>query len=175
MDSSGAKNRRSSWKAACVRVVTGLATAFGCLYLLDVTITIIAHRGSIELPAWITNAVAIPMLILGAVVYRIVSRKIIRGLALDDPRNPHGHPAGHMERIRAFSFVLGVSVWLTGSALSREVVTREVGRFGVGGAFSSMIVGWAVYRITLRWMTPPTKPALPPGKGFEVLPMNCEK
>jgi len=77
-----------------------------------------------------------------------------------------------MARVRAFCVMLGWAVWLAASGATMAW-TQAAGppRPGWAGAFvfAAVLLGWAAYRLTLWWMTPPTRPALPTG-GFEVLP-----
>ena len=155
------------WSAGTVRMITGVGTGVAALYLLSVAENRLgdgAHRD------WMWNLAGTLLLILGAVVYRKTSRAVIRWADLADPRDAHGHPVGHMQRVRAFCIALGVSVWLSGSALSPAMRNSGLDDAGAIGVFGSMLMGWATYAITLWWMTPPTQPALPPGRGFEVLP-----
>ena len=154
------------WSAGTVRLATGVAVAGLALYVHHLIFEMVAERAE---GAW--EVAATPILLLAVIAYRKTSRAVIRWSELEDPLDAHGNPAGHMERVRAFCVMLGVSVWFGGFGVAMAMRASErmqdVGGFGV---IASMALGWLVYRVTLWWMTPPTKPALPPGRGFEILP-----
>jgi hypothetical protein len=154
------------WSAGTARLATGVAVAWLALYLDHLIVEKMGGRA-----AWASQVVATPMLLLAVVAYRKTSRALIRWAELEDPLDAHGHPVGHMDRVRAFCVMLGISVWFGASGIAMAVMANERMRYVGGiGVVASMALGWLVYRVTLWWMTPPTQPALPPGRGFDVLP-----
>ncbi len=163
------------WSSGTVRIVTGLAVAWASMALYGLLFELFYDRSTQMRPTWDGPASATALLILVAVAYRKTSRAVIRWSKLDDPLDAHGHPAGHMERARAFCILLGWSVWLTASGAAMAMTDAKMPTAGAIGAAVAIGLGWIVYRSTLWWMTPPTRAALPPGRGFEVLPSGHYK
>ena len=155
------------WSAATVRLLSGVAVAHAALFSFEL-IPIEGFEGrasSLVLSLWMLAA------FLGsAFAYRKLSRAIIRWARIDDPRDLHGHPPGHMERVRAFCTILGVLTWLASQQVGLSLLRASTS--GLIWTFTSILGGWTVYRVTLWRLTPPTLPALRPEGGFEVIPLN---
>jgi hypothetical protein len=154
------------WSAGTARLTTGVAVAWLAFYMQHLVVQMVEARA-----AWVLQAAQTPIFLLAAVAYRKASRAVIRWSELQDPLDAHGLPAGHMQRVRAFCVMLGFCVWFSASdiAMAMTASRRMDDLRGIAVA-ASMALGWLVYRVTLWWMTPPTRPALPPGRGFDVLP-----
>lgn len=154
------------WSAGTARLTTGVAVAWLALYMQHRVGEMVQARA-----AWVWQVAQTPIFLLAVVAYRKASRAVIRCSELQDPLDAHGHPAGHMQRVRAFCVMLGFCVWLSASEVATAMTaTKRTQDFRGIAVVASMALGWIVYRVTLWWMTPPTSPALPPGRGFDVLP-----
>lgn len=114
----------------------------------------------------------VPLLVLAAFAYRQTSRAVICSAGLEDPLDPHGHPAGHMDRVKAFSGLLAFCVWTALTGISRELLRTAKSPTSEIMFLASFPISYAVYRVTLWRMTPPTPLQLPPGRGFDVLPVQ---
>lgn len=159
------------WSAATVRLAVGVAAGVGIVLLWRLTADLVDRDVRPRMMiAWFA---LVPLLAVGAVLYRKLSRATIRWADLDDPLDMYGHPAGHMGRTKLFCDVLGLSVLFASFnvAFAFDNVHDLAPLLGI---LCAVILGWATYRITLWWMTPPTYAALPPGGGFDVLPVERE-
>jgi hypothetical protein len=154
------------WSADTARIVTAVFTGLAAIYILGLISKMLPTGAASTRSKWVWDVAAMLLLILAAVTYRRASRAMIRWAELDDPRDPHGHPTGHMQRVRLFCVMLGISVWLAGSSAFMEMLGSRVPLV----ALAAPMLGWASYRIALWRMTPPTQAALVPGSGFDVLP-----
>ncbi len=158
------------FSAATVRWASATTVAMGAFAVLSA----VHHWLAPELARSINSVLGVALVAIGAVVYRRMSRRIIARAGLDDPTDPLGHPAGHAERVKAFCTILGWAVFLAASEVTvQAVLAHPHGWWSVLGVLP-IVIGWLTYRIVLWRMTPPTRPALPPG-GFQVLPPSPPK
>ena len=153
------------WSAGTVRIVTGSALAILSLYSYGVLNERLSAR-------WITDVLDVPLLLLAAFAYRWTSRAVIRSAGLEDPLDVHGHAAGHMDRVKAFSGLLAFCVWTALTGIFAEALRRDRNFMGPIAFLSSFPISYAVYRLTLWRLTPATPLPLPPGHGFDVLPVQ---
>jgi hypothetical protein len=154
------------WSAGTARLTTGVAVAWLALHMQHLVGQMVEARA-----AWVWQVAQTPIFLLAAVAYRKASRAVIRWSELEDPLDAQGQPAGHMQRVRAFCVMFGICVWISASDIAMAMTaSKRMHDFQGIAVVASMALGWIVYRVTLWWMTPPTQPALPPGRGFDVLP-----
>jgi hypothetical protein len=156
------------WSAATARLATGVTVALLALYVH----ILIQKMTDARIP-WVGHAAETPILVLTAMAYRKMSRAVIRWSELEDVLDVYGQPAGHMARAKVFCVMLGISAWLSGSHIAHAMNWDGVrGPGGVIGLVVPVALGWLLYQVTLWRMTPRTRPALPPGQGFDVLPVE---
>jgi hypothetical protein len=122
---------------------------------------------------------SVVFLIVAAIAYRKLNRRIIVAARLDDPHNEYSEPVGHQYRAKIFCQLLGMSVWLESSAILGECFPFVPGRplvewreFAIN--MGPIIGGYLAYKIT-RWsLSPRTRPSLPAGRGFDVLSVSIQ-
>lgn len=162
----------SDWSAGTVRLISGVAIGFAVVTAWGKAHRLAWDNLGLEAAAAIAGVVAVLGVAAGALAYIKLSRFVIGHAELADPRDAHGHPVGHMWRVKLFCTVLGWSVGWAAMDVTRAL-SADVGVGGLLGLPVGIGLGIMTYKLTLWWLTPPTDAALPPG-GFEVLPSRAE-
>ena len=155
----------SHFSALTARLASATAVAFLCLFALG-GVSRVAGTPALQ---WLHSVATLVLIIAAPFAYRWLARAIIKWMRVDDPRDAHGHPIGHMTRVKAFCIVLGWAVFLaTSNLVVRLLPTQRLGMWAIVG-LSPIPLALIAYRVVLWWLTPPTLVPLPPG-GFEVMP-----
>jgi len=157
----------SRWSASTARLSVAVGLAIALLWLCGLP----AGTGDMrERRALIAEPAA---LIIGAFLYRLISRRLIRAARLDDPLDPSGHPIGHAARVRSFAQLLGLSIWISGQHLLKDRPANQHSDVALHlSILIPILLGWGAYKLVLWQMLPPpppVPPALAPGPGFEVI------
>ena len=153
------------FSALTARLASATAVAILCLFALG-GVSRVAGSPALR---WLDSVATLVLIIAAPVAYRWLARAIIERTRIDDPRDAHGHPIGHMTRVKVFCVVLGWAVFLTASNLVVQLLPKQrLGIWAIVG-LTPIPLALIVYRVVLWWLTPPTLVSLPPG-GFEVMP-----
>jgi hypothetical protein len=147
------------FSALAGRLASATIVAVACIFLMD---RVEWATEPLQQP-WLASMVWLVLFVTAPVAYRRLAETIIERTHVDDPRDAHGHPVGHMTRVKVYCVVLGWAVFLTAGSVVRNLLPlRHDGPWIIVG-LCPIPLGWLAYRVTLWRMTPPTAVALAPG------------
>jgi hypothetical protein len=152
------------WNAGTVRWVTGAALVVAIVELDGA----VSNPAMAQHPSLIISLLLPLLLIAGALVFRWLSRIVIRSAELEDPLDIYGQPVGHAMRVHSFAWALALSIISMGPAFIDPHDLPHVNPMLSFLGILPLLLAVAAYKSVLWIFRPKTRPAEPPG-GFEVL------
>ena len=158
--------------AGAIRLGVGVASA-GLALAASTALTAAARSAGWNAPpdfarwGWVSGAAGAASLALAGAAYVGLTRRLIRAAGVPDPPDP----AGHEWRVRAYALMMSVMSFTAFTNGGVAIEQADVGPPWLGGAVSlgAIVAAVGTYKGLVAWLAP-TRDALPPGGGFDVLP-----